>query len=550
LRKVLAVVLAVPVVGFLYLATLAHRTLAGRVLVAVGGGAALGLGVVALVPPRPITATPPSVVRPMPAVAFDTTLTTGVGLRAPVVIRFATPMDAASVAAALRVDPVTAVSLTWDPTGRALAVQPVERWSPGALHAVTVDAGALDAFGQPLTNAARSIFVTREPVSGTIAGTTAAGSRLTLDAGFRVAFDAPVDVASAAAAFHIEPAVDGRLVPNGRRGGVTSFTFLPAAPLAADTVYRVWFEPTMVDVDGAAVTTPDALRVRTIVAPSVVRFRPKDGMAKVGRGADVSVRFTTAMQRSSTVKAFHVAVNGKAVPGRITWAEGDTVLVFDPANAFPYGATVVATIDATAQSRAGATLKASKGTFTVAPKPRPKPKARPEAATVTSRPISRPPSTGGGSVGSGSWGAVERYYLNLMNCTRTGGWVTSGGKCSSPGGRNVRALKLDTGISARVSRPYAKLLATRGICNHFINGNPGDRLRRAGYDSYRWAENLGCRSGNAYGAVLGSHLYFQSERPYNGGHYVNLMNSAYDRVGIGVWVSGGRVRLVIDFYHP
>jgi hypothetical protein len=23
----------------------------------------------------------------------------------------------------------------------------------------------------------------------------------------------------------------------------------------------------------------------------------------------------------------------------------------------------------------------------------------------------------------------------------------------------------------------------------------------------------------------------------------------YDRVGIGVWVSGGRVRLVIDFYH-
>ena len=29
-----------------------------------------------------------------------------------------------------------------------------------------------------------------------------------------------------------------------------------------------------------------------------------------------------------------------------------------------------------------------------------------------------------------------------------------------------------------------------------------------------------------------------------------MMNAAYDRVGIGVWVSGGRVRLVIDFYHP
>ena len=87
-------------------------------------------------------------------------------------------------------------------------------------------------------------------------------------------------------------------------------------------------------------------------------------------------------------------------------------------------------------------------------------------------------------------------------------------------------------------------------CSHFIGGNPGDRLRRAGYTSYRWAENLGCRSGNARGAVLGSHLFFQSEKSYNGGHYVNMMNSQYDRVGIGVWVSGGRVRLVVDFYHP
>jgi uncharacterized protein YkwD len=145
---------------------------------------------------------------------------------------------------------------------------------------------------------------------------------------------------------------------------------------------------------------------------------------------------------------------------------------------------------------------------------------------------------------------VERYYLGLMNCTRTGGWVTSGGSCSSPGGRNVAPLRLDSGISSKVARPYARLLATRGACSHFIGGNPGNRLARAGYTSYRWAENIGCRSGNASAAVLGSHLFFQSEKSYSGGHYVNLMNAAYDRVGIGVWVSSGRVRLVVDFYHP
>ena len=137
-----------------------------------------------------------------------------------------------------------------------------------------------------------------------------------------------------------------------------------------------------------------------------------------------------------------------------------------------------------------------------------------------------------------------------MNCTRTGGWVTSTGHCNSPGGRSVAPLKLDRGISSQVSRPYAKRLAVGNDCSHFIGGGPDDRLRRAGYTNYTWAENIGCRSGGAMNAVLGSHLFFQSEKSYNGGHYVNLMNAKYDRVGIGVWVYGGRVRLVVDFYHP
>jgi uncharacterized protein YkwD len=130
--------------------------------------------------------------------------------------------------------------------------------------------------------------------------------------------------------------------------------------------------------------------------------------------------------------------------------------------------------------------------------------------------------------------------------------VTTAGLCSSPGGRAVAALKLDAGISANVARPYAKLLARRNLCSHFANGGPDDRLRKAGYTSYNWAENLGCRSGNPFSAVLGSHLYFQAERAWSpvGGHYRNLMNAKYDRAGIGVWVYGGRVRLVVDFYHP
>jgi uncharacterized protein YkwD len=129
--------------------------------------------------------------------------------------------------------------------------------------------------------------------------------------------------------------------------------------------------------------------------------------------------------------------------------------------------------------------------------------------------------------------------------------VTSSGGCDSPGGRDVAPLWIDAGISASVSRPYAKYLASTGICSHFADGNPGTRLRRAGYDSYKWAENISCpKDMNVMDLMVYTQQYFQDEKSYNGGHYVNLMNPLYDRVGIGVWVANGRAEIVIDFYRP
>jgi uncharacterized protein YkwD len=247
------------------------------------------------------------------------------------------------------------------------------------------------------------------------------------------------------------------------------------------------------------------------------------------------------MDHATTEAAWSATQGTTKLAGAFRWAENDTVLVFDPSSNLGYAQKVELMVGAGATSRAGVPIVAASSiTFTTASKPAPR-------TTPTSGGSS---GGGGGSIGGSTWAAVETYYLGLMNCTRTGGWVTSSGSCSSPGGRDVAALWQDAGITASVSRPYAKKLAVNNLCTHFSGGNPGDRLRAAGYTSYIWAENLGCRSGDPYAAVLGSHLFFQSEQSYNGGHYVNLMNAKYDRVGLGVWVSGGRVRLVVDFYHP
>jgi hypothetical protein len=153
--------------------------------------------------------------------------------------------------------------------------------------------------------------------------------------------------------------------------------------------------------------------------------------------------------------------------------------------------------------------------------------------------------------------SVEVYYLRLLNCTRTGGWVRTDGSCAGYGsGRYssyVRPLSLSAGISDRVSRPYARLLAIKAQCTHTLNGtSPGTRLAAAGYRSYNWGENIGCRDGysSAFTAVLQSHLNFQSERSYNGGHWRNIKSTNFTMVGVGIYRYGSRTRLVTDFYRP
>jgi uncharacterized protein YkwD len=535
LRKYLVALLAIPILATIYASTALQRSAIARVSVALGLGAFLGIGVMALARPETTTASLPTEIVPLTQAAFTTTIATDLAIDAPITIGFSTPMSTESVGASISVEPATAVTLAWDATDTKLTIRPASHWSPGTYHTVTIDAGALAQTGRPLTTPARSVFLTRAPAAVVLTADTAIGTKVGVDTGFTIVFDRPVDESTLDGAIRLEPAVSGELSMPTSTSGQVVYTFTPSKPLKADRTYRLVVEGAR-DRDGLAIGTA-ALQFRTTAAPAVVRFRPRDDTKAVARDAAISVRFTRAMDHKTTKAAFKVTADGKAVTGKVTWAEKSHVLVFVPGAKLPYDAKIVATVATSATSTDGVGLeKKGTATFTTVKKPK-----------ATSRGSG---SSSGGSTGSGSWTAVERYYLGLMNCTRTGGWVTSTGKCSSPGGRDAAPLKLSSGISSKVSRPYAKYLATHGQCSHFIGGNPGDRLRRAGYTSYRWAENLGCRSGNPYSAVLASHRYFQSEKSYLGGHYVNLMNRKYDRAGIGVWVSHSRVRLVIDFYHP
>jgi len=574
LRKIAAAIMAVPVLAAIYLPALRRRGVAIRAGLAAAATLIVLVAVVGAIP-RTASALAPATAGPVAPQRFGPTVTSPEALDGAVAFDFAGPMDQASVAAALSVDPQTAVTLAWLDSGRTLLVSARGGWAPETYYTITIDPTARNAAGVSVADPIRTAFHTRGPTGARIVATQPlAGGRVARDAAFVVAFDGPVDAVAARAAFRIEPTVAGELQADSAGGSTEQLTFIPAESLASGTRYTISLAGPLHDADGALVAPIAPLVVDTAVTPAVVRFRPLSGTEDVPRSANISVRFTKPMDRVTTQRAFAISIKGASVPGTYTWAEGDTVVVFMPHDPLPWGTEVVMAVGAGASGTDGTPIEgAVTARFTTAATPAatPRPISAPKTA-VTAKPTPKPtaaptpkpkptpkpsatpvPPSSGSSSGGGPWASAERYYLGLLNCTRGGGIVTSSGSCSSPGGSGIAPLVLDQGISDRVSRPYAKLLATTAVCSHFDGGTPGDRLRAAGYTSYRWGENLGCESApSAIASALGTQLYFQSERSWNppGGHWVNMMNPAYSRVGIGIWVAGGQIRIVIDFYHP
>ncbi|MET1231627.1 MAG: Ig-like domain-containing protein [Candidatus Limnocylindrales bacterium] len=507
----------------------------------------------------PITAFKTTPVDPHAAARMAASVEADFDVGEPVVIDFSTPMDPASVAAATAIQPAAATKATWSNGGRTLHLAPRGAWQPGTFYTITIDASAADATGKALTTPVRVIFFTRQRPAAQLAVTRASGRVALPETGIAIRFSAPVQTAAVAKAFSVEPTVEGSLLASAEPGdsGADRFIWTPTAPLEPGRTYVFRLAASVADGDGVAITSPLRLEVQVAARPTVVRSRPGGGATKIDRDQTISVRFSMPMDKRVTRGALRVSGLDPLKDAKISWLESGRVMVVDPDRDFAYGDKVTVAITGAARSAAGVPLGddpaevAYKATFTVEPKPA----ARRQVTRASStKPKPSPSPSPSPSTGSAPWLSVEKYYLKLLNCTRTGGWVQADGSCKGYGSGTYSAyrkpLSLSSGISSKVARPYAKKLAIGNDCSHFIGGDPGDRLRRAGYTNWTWAENIGCRSGNAYDAVLASHRFFQSEKDSNGGHWRNIKDPDFSTVGIGVWKADGRVRLVTDFYHP
>ncbi len=150
------------------------------------------------------------------------------------------------------------------------------------------------------------------------------------------------------------------------------------------------------------------------------------------------------------------------------------------------------------------------------------------------------------------WYPSEVYYFNLMNCTRTGGWVTQTGACSSVTKHTLPAqpaLKLSAAISNKVARPFAKYMSDRKILNHYAYHDPHWRLCNwGGMCGSSWGENIASPSSSGRSGMIAIERFYQNESWCRCEHYYNIMAPFLHQAGVGVWVTGGTVRVSIDFY--
>jgi hypothetical protein len=575
-----------------YSPAVAHRPLLGAgALQVLAVGVAVAMLVSALLlglPAKQVAGGTPPSFSPVPPQASSERSNADLPLDVAFALKFTKPMNESSVENAITISPQVDLKYQWDATGENLSLAPDPHWQPFTTYVVVVGTTATDQQGLGLSTPLGDTFKSGSLTSGQLVATDVLNGLVSPGTAFQLTFSRPVKEITVQSHLSIKllaicvaadgttslplngtcppvngvsptpacPATNGVSIPpiNGICPSQISldiigddptdsasqvFTATPEIQLASKSSFLVSFDPgqgstAATDAVGAPLLPIAPLTITTMSAPEVLRFRPQDGSVTYDTNSPVSVRFTTAMDTKSTAAAFTVSDNGVPVAGGKNWSEGNTVLTLSPRHSFKVCDVIVAKVTNSARAAGGLHIGGT--------------------ATATFKVSKRPASVigyGGAATKTSPWHASEVYYLALMNCTRTGGWVTSSGTCSSVTHHTLPSqgrLGLSSGISNSVSRPYAKYMADNRLLSHYLRGSgPHTRLCRFGYCGNVWGENIASPSSTGKGGMISIEIFFQNESWCRCDHYFNIMDGKFGVAGVGVWFSRS-VRVAIDFY--
>ena len=535
MRKIAAVALAITILATILLTAVFRRSGSLKIILMAGSVGVLVAGLLAGLPAEQVAGTEVPTFAPLAPQGYALGTDASLALDAAYRLQFTKPMNESAVEASLTLTPKADVVYKWDATAQVLSLAPSGHWLPSTHYEVSIAASATDQQGLSLAAPIVASFDSGLPTSSILTATQMVDTLASPGTAFQLTFTRPVKLATVQSGISIDPEVALSVVGDDPTDSASQvFTITPTDGLASKSTYTIKMDDGGVDVSGSPLLHVEPLTVTTMEAPAIVRTRPLDGTVSYDTNQPISVRFTVPMERKSTAAALSVTVGGKAIAGNIGWAENDTVIVLTPRYSFKVGSVVVAKVSTAARAVGGLHIGGgASATFRIA------------------KPTSTAVSGGGAATASAPYYASEVYYFNLMNCTRTGGWVTSGGACSTETHHTLPAqsrLSLSAGISNKVSRPYAKYMSDRRILDHYAYHDPHWRLCNwGGYCGSSWGENIASPTSAGRGGMIAVEIFYQNEYWCRCEHYYNIMNPYFNQAGVGVWVSNS-VRVSIDFY--
>lgn len=245
-----------------------------------------------------------------PKISWRTPRGEAIAERQPVIrLGFSRPMDAESVAAALRVEPSLAYELRWE--GDVLVIALSESLAFGVTYNLTLDKTAADDNGIQMARSYQWSYRLKDTVAK-IEWPTASEP----DVPIKLHFNYALDRSSADKAMYFEPAIEGELTWNSDS---TVATFQPDGRLPANTDYTLVFRSPLRDASGTELPLPEPRTFTT--PPPILATAPKGEDANPA--GSIEVRFDRPMNRATTEAAFHIMPE---INGQFEWRE--TTLLF------------------------------------------------------------------------------------------------------------------------------------------------------------------------------------------------------------------------------
>lgn len=267
-------------------------------------------------------------------------------------IEFSEPVRPATAEARFRIDPVVDGAFTWN--GSTAIFTPSRKLPQDTTFTISIAPGTEDLQGNiDPTGLEEWTFATVGPpvVLRTTPNDGAGG--VPLDGTIDVFFDRLMDTASVEQAISIEPAVPIR---SNWRGSVVSLSLGPG--LAPGTQYTLTIRSEAADTGGSRLGSPFRMTFITGGAGlGIVTAIPADGVAGIGVGSPIAVRFEGPIDPVSIPGALHVtpSVDGTF---RVVSLEGDgsglgaaapstrgNTLVFVPSTSLAPHTTYTVTLD-------------------------------------------------------------------------------------------------------------------------------------------------------------------------------------------------------------